>query len=126
MVELLLDSSFLIFVANTPACGFEDVKASLGRPELVVLDAVIDELNTIRSRAASKRAKAAGRALEYASSLKRISYKEGGDVDDKILNYAEANGAAVATIDSELKRRLRAVRVPVVSRRGNRLVWEGV
>ncbi|MFQ6135235.1 MAG: PIN domain-containing protein [Nitrososphaerales archaeon] len=125
-MELLLDSSFLIFVANTPAHRFEGVKESLGRVEPAVLDAVIDELHTISSRAPAKRAKAARRALEYASRLKRISYSEGEGVDDKILKYAESSGAVVATIDSELRSRLRAVGVPVVSRRGNRLVVDGV
>ena len=126
MVELLLDSSFLIFVASIPALGFDVVEDSLGRVELTVLDAVSEELLSIRLRAPVKRAKAAGLALEYASGLKRVSSGAGEGVDGKILNYAESRGAAVATLDSELKRRLRAVGVPVVSRRGNRLVVDGV
>lgn len=125
MVDLLLDSSFLILLANTPTRGFEEIMDSLGGVELTVLDAVIDELCSISGSASAKRAKAAGRALEYASRLKRISYRKGGGVDDRILNWARSSGGAVATLDSELRRRLRAVGVVVVTQRGNRLVVEG-
>lgn len=125
MVDLLLDSSFLIFLVDTPTGGFEEIKESLGRVEPMVLNAVIGELRRIRDRGSSKRAKAASRALEYSLSLKRVSYGGGEGVDDQILNYARSRGAAVATLDSGLRRRLRAAGLVVVTRRRHRLVVEG-
>ncbi len=115
-----------MLVANRPTFGFDEVQVSLGKVELTVLDAVIKELRAISSSASVKRAKPAQRALEYASTLKIVPSPLGADADDKILRYAKSGGVVVATLDSGLRRRLRAAGVPVIYRRGNRLVVEGM
>ncbi|MBI2937655.1 MAG: hypothetical protein HYY22_05560 [Thaumarchaeota archaeon] len=124
-VDLLLDSSFLIFLVETPSGGFTEIEDKLGKVEPIVLTSVIKELRRIADRAASKRAKAAARALDYASGLRRVPQTGSGSVDDQILLYAKSSGAAVATLDTELRRRLRAAGVVVVTLSGNRLVVEG-
>ncbi|MCL4436694.1 MAG: hypothetical protein M1503_09485 [Thaumarchaeota archaeon] len=124
-VDLLLDSSFLIFLVETPSGGFAEVEDKLGKVGPVVLTSVVEELRRIADRAAAKRAKAAARALDYASGLRIVHYSGSGGVDDQILQYAKSSGAAVATLDAELRRRLRAAGVVVVTLSGNRLVAEG-
>ncbi|OHE51404.1 MAG: hypothetical protein A3K61_07230 [Thaumarchaeota archaeon RBG_16_49_8] len=124
-VDLLLDSSFLIFLVETPSGGFTEIEDKIGKVEPIVLTSVIKELRRIADRAAAKRAKAASRALDYASGLRRVPQTGSGSVDDQILLYAKSSGAAVATLDTELRRRLRAAGVVVVTLSGNRLVAEG-
>ncbi len=125
VVDLLLDSSFLIFLVDTPSGGFTEIEGKLGKVEPVVLSSVVEELRRIAYHAAAKRAKAAARALDYASGLKTVPHTGYGGVDDQILQYAKSSGAAVATLDAELRRRLRAAGVVVVTLSGNRLVTEG-
>ena len=123
-VELLLDSSFLMFIVSTPTEKIDSIQESLGNAELVVLNAILDELQRLSTISSTKRAKSARSALNFALGLKSIFYDQGIDVDDMILNYASSHGAAVATLDSELRHRLKAKGVTVVFRRGNLLAIE--
>lgn len=120
-VELLLDSSFLIFIVSTPAERIDTLQESLGNIELVVLNSVIDELKGLCNNSSPKRAKSARSALNFALGLKCIFYNQGVDVDDMILNYASSHEAAVATLDSELRHKLKDMGVTVVIRRGKLL-----
>ena len=120
-MELLLDSSFLIFVVSTPSQRLEEIQESLGRVELVVLDAVLNELQSLSQNSSPKLAKYAKSALNFAAGLKKISFDEGENVDDKIINCAVSRNASVATLDSGLRQRLKVVGVVVVFRRGNLL-----
>jgi len=121
MVEVLLDSSFLIFAVSTPSQRLEGIQESLGRVELVVLDAVINEIRSLSENSSPKLAKSAKSALDFATKLKKISFDEGENVDDKIINCAVSRNASVATLDSGLRQRLKVVGVVVVFRRGNLL-----
>ncbi len=120
-MELLLDSSFLIFAVSTPSQRMEEIQESLGRVELVVLDAVLNELQSLSQNSSPKLAKYAKSALNFAAGLKKISFDEGENVDDKIINCAVSRNASVATLDSGLRQRLKVVGVIVVFRRGNLL-----
>jgi rRNA-processing protein FCF1 len=121
MAELLLDSSFLIFLVTTPSAGLGEVQDILGRVNQVVLDSVVVELRKIVDRGSAKRSN----ALAYASKLRQVQYDEGGSVDDQILGYAVSHDVAVATLDADLRRRLRSAGVVVVIPRSDRLVVEG-
>ena len=123
-MELLLDSSFLIFAVSTPSQRMEEIQESLGRVELVVLDAVLNELQSLSQNSSPKLAKYAKSALNFAAGLKKISFDEGENVDDKIINCAVSRNASVATLDSGLRQRLKVVGVVVVFRRGNLLAVE--
>jgi rRNA-processing protein FCF1 len=126
MKSLILDSSFIIFLVTDPSYRLEDVAAKIPSFEMVVLDSVIDELKKLSATIPPKRAKSAKRALEYALMLKRVPYKKGEDVDSIILNYAYSTGSIVATMDSKLRKQLRKIGVAVISRSGNRLIFEGI
>ena len=41
-VDLLLDSSFLIFLVETPSGGFTEIEDKLGKVEPIVLTSVIE------------------------------------------------------------------------------------
>jgi|TARA_B100000315_G_scaffold186223_1_gene175537 rRNA-processing protein FCF1 len=99
----------------------EEIQESLGRVELVVLDAVLNELQSLSQNSSPKLAKYAKSALNFAAGLKKISFDEGENVDDKIINCAVSRNASVATLDSGLRQRLKVVGVIVVFRRGNLL-----
>lgn len=120
-VELLLDSSFLMFIVSTPGEKIDSLQQSLGKIELVVLNSVIDELKSLSIRASPKRAKSAKFALSFALGLKNIFYNNGKTVDEMILNYASSKKVVVATLDSELRYKLKTKGVSVVFYSGHLL-----
>ncbi|HJN57479.1 MAG TPA: hypothetical protein QGF52_00480 [Nitrososphaerales archaeon] len=124
IVELLLDSSFLIFAVSTPSQRLEQLQEFFGKVDLVVLDAVINELHGLSRNSSPKRAKFAKSALNFASGLKNISFDEGENVDDKIMNCAVSRRASVATLDSNLRKQLKVSGITVVFRKGNLLAVE--
>jgi rRNA-processing protein FCF1 len=62
--------------------------------------------------------------LNFAAKIKKITFDEGENVDDKIMNCAVSRKASVATLDSNLRKRLKAVGITVVFRRGNIIAVE--
>jgi rRNA-processing protein FCF1 len=105
-----------------PTPWSEDITQKVGAFTPVVLSSVRDEL----ARLAAKRDKRGGLAalvLELLGKGTLSLEPDGrGKPDDEIISFALREGAAVATIDSELAERLRASRVrDVITLRGGRV-----
>jgi len=117
------DSSFLIAVMERPTPWSEDITEKVGAFTPVVLASVRDEL----ARLASKGDKRAGFAALVLELLKKgalsLEPDGKGKPDDEIISFALREGAAVATIDSELADRLRASRVATVITLRSGRVW---
>lgn len=119
---VVFDSSFLMAVMERPTSWREDISETVGSYTPIMLTSVRDELSRLASRR-DRRGTFAALALsqleEGGFSLEKDS---GGRPDDEIVSFALREGAAVATIDSELARALRAARVsPVVTLRSGRV-----
>ncbi|MEM4634974.1 MAG: hypothetical protein QXL44_03700 [Candidatus Nitrosocaldus sp.] len=123
MVEVLVDTSFIIAMANMPIKGMDRLEVKLGRVEFLIPDIVVRELERIALDAGVKRAKEAKAALQLIDDA-RLRFRmrmvdigkvnaEGkgiskvGKVDDLIVGYAESAGCYVATLDREMIKRLR-------------------
>ncbi|MEM0496489.1 MAG: hypothetical protein QW178_05680 [Candidatus Nitrosocaldus sp.] len=124
MVEVLVDTSFIIAMANMPIKGMDRLEVKLGRVEFLIPDIVVRELERIALDAGVKRAKEAKAALQLINDARlrfrmrmvdigKVSDAEGkgiskvGKVDDLIVGYAESAGCYVATLDREMIKRLR-------------------
>jgi rRNA-processing protein FCF1 len=116
------DSSFLIAVLERPTPWSEDISERVGAFTPVVLSSVRDELRRLASKG-DKKGRFAALALELLEQGTFSLEPDGkGKPDDEIISFALREGAAVATIDSELAERLRASRVQaVISLRGGRV-----
>lgn len=126
MKYLILDTSFLIFLASDPSIRLSDVLNNIPNYKLVILECVLYELKKLCISNSIKKSKTAKLALDYASSLKKIQYTDGEDVDKIIINYAYKTNSIVATMDSELRTDLRNIGIPVISKKGKRLFIEGI
>ncbi|MCS7141195.1 MAG: hypothetical protein NZ888_03295 [Candidatus Nitrosocaldus sp.] len=127
MGEVLLDTSFLMAMANRPIRGMERLEINLGRVEFLIPDVVVHELERIAGEGIGvrgvKRAKEAKAALQIIGdrafrfriialgrSMKGGEDSGGGSgyaVDDLIVGYAESMRCYVATLDKGMIRRLR-------------------
>ncbi len=107
-----------------PMPTFGKVEFVFGKPTIILLKEVLKELEGI-SRGAGRRARQARAALKNARRMKTVSSEEEGSCDDKILRYAVRNRAAVATLDRELRFRLRREGIPVVTCRNGEVYVEG-
>jgi rRNA-processing protein FCF1 len=125
MKRVLLDASFVLTLASKPLDLIEELGDILGKVELLVLEDTIKELEAISKRPSIK-SKQAKLALDFVMNLERITYDFEGSVDDRILKCATENRLLVATMDKELRKRLRAMSLTVVTLRQNRLMINGV
>jgi len=116
------DSSFLLAVMERPTSWSQDIAERVGAFTPVVLASVRDELKRLAAKG-DKRGRFAALAIQLLEEGKFSLEQDGkGKPDDEIISFALREGAAVATIDSDLARRLRASRVQtVVSLRGGRV-----
>lgn len=112
MKPVLFDSSFLMAVVERPTTWFEDVTDALGKFRPTVLDCTLAELKRLAGKQL-KRSRTAALALELAKDF-AVEKSGSGRVDDEVVSFALANRCAVATIDRELVRTLRAREVSVI------------
>ncbi len=115
------DSSFLLAVMEHPTSWNEDIIEKVGAFTPVVLSSVRDELRRLAAKG-DKKGRFAALALTLVDQGAFSLEPDGrGKPDDEIISFALREGAAVATIDSELAERLRASRVsPLITLRGGR------
>ncbi|MEM1524649.1 MAG: hypothetical protein QW372_01075 [Nitrososphaerales archaeon] len=121
MVIVLLDTSFILHMVSKPIVNFESLEEKLGKVEFVVLEDTIHELESLCHSKSVIKMRSAHSALNYAFRLMRVSIKGDESVDDKIVRFAIEKGAIVATLDAELKRKLKRHGVPVITLKNDKI-----
>jgi rRNA-processing protein FCF1 len=122
-MQVLCDTSFLMVLVQKPIKYIDRVEHEFGRLDFIVPEIVIDELKRLAEKAGPKRAMMAKTALEIISTkFKEVQIPKAAHVDDAIVEYATENKCAVATIDTNLRRRLIANEVLVLTLSRDRLV----
>jgi rRNA-processing protein FCF1 len=127
--KIILDSNFLLVPSQFKLDIFEEIMNILNQNyEPIALSTTIDELRSIAERGAPKLQKQAEMALKFAEKcdLINVDRKHGETNDDVIIRMAKQMKCLVATNDSELRKRLRNISIPVVYvRQKSRLELEG-
>ena len=121
--ELILDSSFLMVVSRSKLAETLPLESMLASYKLIIPRVVMRELEKM-SKGKSSKAKNARLALEITQRYETVE-SASGNTDDIIMEISRNRKAAVATLDSELISSLRAMQIPVVTLRKNRLVALG-
>jgi uncharacterized protein len=115
-MQVLCDTSFLMVLVSKPIKRVAKIESQLGRLDFLVPDIVEGELERLVQNAGPKRSRLAKTALELAKAkFKTVAVAPAKHVDDSIIEYAMAQKCAVATIDTNLRRRLIANQVLVLS-----------
>lgn len=114
---VILDSNFLFIPLRFGVDIFEELQRLLGKlPRCIVPKPIIEELKLLRPEAKPSFKKELDFALDLAGRCEVLEEnpRYGEPVDDFVLRLAVSNGWLVATNDSDLRRRLREVGVPII------------
>jgi rRNA-processing protein FCF1 len=115
-MQVLCDTSFLMVLVSKPIRQLTKIESQLGGLDFLVPDIVEGELERLIENAGPKRSSLAKTALKLARTrFKMVAVAGAKHVDDSIVQYAIANKCAVATIDTNLRRRLLANEVLVLT-----------
>jgi rRNA-processing protein FCF1 len=122
-MEILCDTSFLMVLVSKPIKQVARIESRLGRLDFLVPDIVEGELVRLAQKAGPKRSTLAKTALELTKvKFKTVIVAKARHVDDSIIEYAIKHKCAVATIDTNLRRRLIANEVLVLTLSKDRLI----
>jgi hypothetical protein len=122
-MDILCDTSFLMVLVSKPIKQVARIESQLGQLDFLVPDIVKDELVRLAEKAGPKRSTLAKTALELAKTkFKTVTVAKARHVDDSIIEYAVKHKCAVATIDTNLRRRLIANEVLVLTLSRDRLI----
>ncbi|HKX20162.1 MAG TPA: hypothetical protein VJM74_00670 [Nitrososphaeraceae archaeon] len=123
-MEIICDTSFLIALVSNPVKCFDRIESEIGKLEFVVPTFVLEELYAIEKKSGPKKSMFAKTAIRI-SKLK-FEIKEIGksvNVDNEILDFATKNRKfAVATLDSDLLKRLRMADVTTITLSKNKMI----
>lgn len=122
-VKIILDSNILITALKNRIRIFEEIeKAALNRIEFITIPAIVEELKKL-SEKGGKTGKYASLALNLMlSKCKLVDFEcSKNQVDEALIEASTKLNAVVATLDLDLKRKLRKANRSIITLRGNRV-----
>ena len=112
-----------MILVSKPIKRLAKIESQFGRLDFLVPDIVHGELERLAQNAGPKRSRLAKTALELArAKFNTVAVAPANHVDDSIIEYAIAQKCAVATIDTNLRRRLISNQVLVLSLHKDNLI----
>ena len=121
MVEVICDTSFLIHLSTRKIKNLDSVNTEIGQIQFVVPSAVLNELEKL-SKTQEKKQDAIT-ALEFAQNLKTIEMS-GKFADQAIIDHVRNHGGMTATMDKELKNKIKSLGGSVMSFSNDKIVLE--
>ena len=126
MRTLVLDTSFLIHVANNPIPG-SNYLSEIQSYNLITINDVVKELSGIskdrKNFLKTKRSKEASLALQYIKNIPKEDVSGSESTDDKIINYASNNHVIIASLDRDILNKAVRHNIDSVTIEKQRLIW---
>ena len=110
-----------MLLASNRIKNMNDIDVEIGHLEFIVPEIVVQELNHLCND--ESKGKIALQTLKLIKSLETNSIS-GKTADDGILNFVKENGGIVATVDRELKSKIKEVGGSVLSIHNDKIVLE--
>ena len=121
-MDVICDTSFFMVFATAPIGQIDKIEAYFGKLNFLIPDVVISELKDLQHKTGPKRSKMAKTAIEMSfSKFRVVNVAKSRHVDETIIDYAINHKCAVATIDTDLRRRLMLNNLVVFTLSKNRL-----
>ena len=121
MVEVICDTSFLIHLATRKIKNIDSIDTEIGQIQFVVPSAVLNELKKLSK--SQKKKQDAITTLEFARSLK-TAQMSGKFADQAIIERVRKRGGIIATVDNELKNKVKSLGGSVMSFSNDKIVLE--
>ena len=121
LVDIISDTSFLIHLATHRITNISDLETEIGNLSFVVPEIVKKELEHL-AEDPDKNTEVM-QTLEYIKNFKTNSII-GATADLGILDFVEKNGGIVATMDRELKTKIKDAGGSVLSMHNDKIVLE--
>ena len=121
MVEVICDTSFLIHLATRKIKNVDSVNTEIGQIEFVVPSVVLNELRKLSKT--QKKKQDAVTTLEFARNLKTTEMS-GKFADQAIIERVRKRGGIIATLDSELKNKIKNSGGSIMSVSNDKIVLE--
>ena len=126
MRTIVLDTSFLIHVANNPIPG-SNYLSEIQSYNLITINDVVKELSGIskdrKNFLKTKRSKEASLALQYIKNIPKEEVSGSESTDDKIINYASNNHDIIASLDRDILNKAVRHNIDSVTIEKQRLIW---
>ena len=126
MRTIVLDTSFLIHVANNPIPG-SNYLSEIQSYTLITITDVVKELSGIskdrKNFLKTKRSKEASLALQYIKNIPKEYVSGSESTDDKIINYASNNHDIIASLDRDILNKAVRRNIDSVTIEKQRLIW---
>ena len=121
MVDVICDTSFLIHIANTRIKNISNIETEIGSINYIVPSVVLKELENLVND--TKKGIKAKSTMNYIKNFKKIEIP-GNFADNAILDYIKKNGGIIATMDKELKNKIKNLDRSVISIANDRILLE--
>ena len=121
MVEVICDTSFLIHLATRKIKNIDSVNTEIGQIQFVVPSVVLNELRKLSKT--QKKKQDAVTTLEFARNLKTTEMS-GKFADQAIIERVRKRGGIIATVDNELKSKIKSLNGSVMSFSSDKIVLE--
>ena len=121
MVEVICDTSFLIHLATRKIKNIDSVNTEIGQIQFVVPSVVLAELEKLSKNQEKKQDATA--TLEFTQKLKTIEIS-GKFADQAIIEYVRNYGGMTATMDKELKNKIKRLNGSIISFSNDKIVLE--
>ena len=121
MVEVICDTSFLIHLSTNKIKNIDSVNTEIGQIQFVVPSVVLNELRKLSKT--QKKKQDAITTLEFARNLKTIEMS-GKFADQAIIDHVRNHGGITATMDKELKNKIKSLGGSVMSFSNDKIVLE--
>ncbi len=121
MVEVICDSSFLIHLATKKIKNIDNLETEIGQIQFIVPDVVRKELQRLCENKSKRQAVLL--TLDFIKKLKILQIS-GNYADESLLSYVRENGVIIATVDKELKNKVKELGGSIISLSNDRIVLE--
>ena len=121
MVEVICDTSFLIHLSTRKIKNLDSVNTEIGQIQFVVPFVVLSELEKLSKTQEKKQD--ATTTLVFAQNLKTIEIS-GKFADQAIIDHVRKHGGITATMDKELKNKIKKLGGSVMSFSNDKIVLE--
>ena len=121
LVDVICDTSFLIQLATKKIKNINSFESEIGQIQLVVPQVVKNELEKL-SKDEKKKHEVIS-TLNLINKLKQIPIS-GNYADESLISYVKEHGGIIATMDKELKTKIKSIGASIITLSNDRIVLD--